>query len=136
MESLTTNITLAEICRKYNLKPNEFYSWKQKFIEGGKMAFTDSDENINMQVQKENERMKKLIGELTDPSTQTERGNPHNSAGQIMILDLLSFELCLHMASYTNIFTYLPSCFLFLLLNTSTEAAPTNPAAKIPMNSP
>lgn len=51
-----------------------------------------------------------------DPSTQTgtERGNPHNSAGQIMILDLLSFELCLHMASYTNTFTYLPSFFSFV----------------------
>ena len=35
----TTNITLAELCRKYNLKPNVFYGWKQKFIEGGKMAF-------------------------------------------------------------------------------------------------
>jgi transposase-like protein len=32
MESLTTNITLAELCRKYNLKPNVFYSWKQKLI--------------------------------------------------------------------------------------------------------
>jgi transposase-like protein len=35
MESLTTNIILDELCRKYNLKPNVFYGWKQKFIEGG-----------------------------------------------------------------------------------------------------
>jgi transposase len=62
---LTTNITLAELCRKYNLKPNVFYSWKQKFIEGGKMALTSSGENINKQLQAENERLKKLIGELT-----------------------------------------------------------------------
>jgi len=27
MESLTTNTTLAELCRMYNLKPNVFYSW-------------------------------------------------------------------------------------------------------------
>src|SRR5215467_11897705 len=65
MESLTTNITLAELCRKYNLKPNIFYGWKQKFIEGGKMALTGSGENINKQLQAENERLKKLIGELT-----------------------------------------------------------------------
>jgi transposase len=65
MESLTTNITLAELCRKYNLKPNVFYGWKQKFIEGGKMALTGSGENINKQLQAENERLKKLIGELT-----------------------------------------------------------------------
>ena len=50
MESLTTNITLAELCRKYNLKPNVFYGWKQKFIEGGKMALTGSA-NINKQLQ-------------------------------------------------------------------------------------
>ena len=65
MESLTTNITLAELCRKYNLKPNVFYSWKQKFIEGGKLALTGSGENINKQIQAENECLKKLIGELT-----------------------------------------------------------------------
>jgi hypothetical protein len=77
------------------------------------MALTGSGENINKQVQAANERVKKLIGELTDPSTQTgtERANPINSAGQIMILDLLSFELCLHMDSYTNTFTYLAPCF-------------------------
>jgi transposase len=67
MESLTTNITLAELCRKYNLKPNVFYSWKQKFMEGGKLALTTGSggENINKQLQAENERLKKLIGELT-----------------------------------------------------------------------
>ncbi|MGA7367909.1 MAG: transposase [Nitrososphaeraceae archaeon] len=65
MESLATNITLAELCRKYNLKPNVFYSWKQKFMEGGKLALTGSGENINKQIQAENERLKKLIGELT-----------------------------------------------------------------------
>ena len=65
MESLTTNITLAELCRKYNLKPNVLYGWKQKFIEGGKMALTGAGENINKQLQAENERPKKLIGELT-----------------------------------------------------------------------
>ena len=26
MESLTTNITVAELCRKYNLNPNVFYN--------------------------------------------------------------------------------------------------------------
>jgi transposase len=45
MESLTTNIAVAELCRKYNLKPNVFYSWKQKFIEGGKLALAGSSEN-------------------------------------------------------------------------------------------
>lgn len=69
MESLTTNITLAELCRKYNLKPNVFYRWKQKFMEGGRLALTTAgttgENNINKQLQAENERLKRLIGELT-----------------------------------------------------------------------
>lgn len=64
-ESLTTNITLAELCRKYNLMPNVFYCWKQKFIEAGKLALTGSEQNINRQLQAENERLKKQIDELT-----------------------------------------------------------------------
>jgi transposase-like protein len=69
MESLTTSITLAELCRKYNLKPNVFYRWKQKFMEAGKLALTTAgssgENNINKQLQAENERLKRLIGELT-----------------------------------------------------------------------
>jgi transposase len=66
MESLTTNITVAEICRKYNLNPNVFYNWKQKFIEGGKSALSGSSkDNINKVMETENERLKRIIGEQT-----------------------------------------------------------------------
>ena len=66
MESLTTNITVAELCRKYNLNPNVFYNWKQKFIEGGRMALLGSSkDNINKDLKTENERLKKIIGEQT-----------------------------------------------------------------------
>ena len=34
-------------------------------MEGGKLALTGSGENINKQLQAENDRLKKLIGELT-----------------------------------------------------------------------
>ena len=66
MESLTTNITVAELCRKYNLNPNVFYNWKQKFIEGGRMALSGSSKgNINKDLETENERLKRIIGEQT-----------------------------------------------------------------------
>lgn len=66
MESLTTNITVAELCRKYNLNPNVFYNWKQKFIEGGKIALSGSSkDNINKDLETENERLKRIIGEQT-----------------------------------------------------------------------
>ncbi len=66
LESLTTNITVAELCRKYNVNPNQYYVWKQRFIEGGKLALTSTkQENVNKDLAAENERLKKLIGELT-----------------------------------------------------------------------
>jgi transposase-like protein len=66
MESLTTNITVAELCRKYNLNPNVFYNWKQKFIEGGKSALSGSSKDtITKDLETENERLKRIIGEQT-----------------------------------------------------------------------
>ena len=33
MESLNTNILVAELCRKHNVTPNAFYGWREKFLE-------------------------------------------------------------------------------------------------------
>jgi transposase len=67
MESLNTNISLAELCRKYNLNANVFYHWKEKFLEGGKSALMSRGikKDANQDLLAENERLKKLIGELT-----------------------------------------------------------------------
>ena len=66
MESLTTNITVAELWRKYRLNPNVFYNWKQKFIEGGRMALSGSTkDNINKDLETKNERLKRIIDEQT-----------------------------------------------------------------------
>jgi len=66
LESLNTNIGLAELCRKYAVNPALFYTWKEKFIEGGKQALTRSRRNGDGGgLQAENERLKQLIGELT-----------------------------------------------------------------------
>ena len=66
MESLTTSISIAELCRKYNLSPNTFYPWKDRFLESGKSAFSGApDSNICKNLQKENDSLKKLIGEIT-----------------------------------------------------------------------
>ena len=69
MESLNTNISIAELCRKHNVTPNAFYDWKEKFVEAGKLALSSSgspkNNHQNRELQDENERLKKLIGELT-----------------------------------------------------------------------
>ncbi len=66
LESLTISISQAELCRKHNLSPNTFYPWKDKFLECGKNAFSgDPNGNTCKQLQKENDSLKHLIGELT-----------------------------------------------------------------------
>ncbi len=66
MESLTTNISVAELCRKYNVSPNQYYIWKERFLAGGKQALSSpKDTAANNQLAAENERLKRLIGELT-----------------------------------------------------------------------
>ncbi|MGI0079486.1 MAG: transposase [Nitrososphaerales archaeon] len=42
MESLNTNISVAELCRKHNVTPNAFYGWKDKFLDAGKLALAGS----------------------------------------------------------------------------------------------
>jgi transposase-like protein len=66
MESMSTNISLAELCRKYNLNANVFYHWKEKFLDGGKAALMSKGvKDANHELTAENQRLKTLIGELT-----------------------------------------------------------------------
>ena len=66
LESLNTNIGMAELCRKYAVTPTLFYRWKEKFIDGGKHALSGSRRNGGgEEFQAENQRLKQLIGELT-----------------------------------------------------------------------
>ena len=66
LESLNTNIGTAELCRKYNIHPQTFYSWKEKFVDGGKAALVSTSNNdVCKTLQKENETLKRIVGELT-----------------------------------------------------------------------
>lgn len=69
IESLNTNISVAELCRKHNVTPNAFYGWKEKFLEAGKLALAGSVNSKNngpsQELAVENEKLKRLIGELT-----------------------------------------------------------------------
>ena len=67
LESLNTNISVAELCRKHNVTPNAFYGWKEKFVDAGKLALAGSSRtnDTGQELEAENEKLKKLIGELT-----------------------------------------------------------------------
>jgi transposase-like protein len=68
MESINTSISIAELCRKYGVVPNTFYQWKERFLEAGKLGLTGGSSkngSASRELENENERLKKLIGELT-----------------------------------------------------------------------
>ena len=65
MESLTTGIEPAELCRKYNIHPPMFYQWREKFLQGGRMALTGRNGDATKQLERENQSLKRIIGELT-----------------------------------------------------------------------
>ena len=62
---------MTHLCRKYNIAPTTFCTWKEKFIEGGKNAITGDARgkrkygvSSNGTLQKENDDLKKIVGEL------------------------------------------------------------------------
>jgi transposase-like protein len=65
LESLNTNVSTAELCRKHGVSPPAFYSWKERFFQGGKLALSGQLRDPAKEKEAENERLKKLIGELT-----------------------------------------------------------------------
>lgn len=68
MESINTSISISELCRKYGVVPNTFYQWKERFLESGKLGLSGGltkNGDASRELENENERLKKLIGELT-----------------------------------------------------------------------
>jgi transposase-like protein len=65
LESLNTSVSTAELCRKHGVSPPAFYSWREKFFQGGKLALSGQLRDPAKEKEAENERLKKLIGELT-----------------------------------------------------------------------
>ena len=66
LESLNTNISTAELCRKYNIHPQTFYQWRERFVEGGKASLNGTPNgDVCKNLQKENDSLKRLIGEIT-----------------------------------------------------------------------
>ena len=68
MESINTSISMSELCRKYGVVPTTFYQWKERFLESGKLGLSGGltkNGDASRELESENERLKKLIGELT-----------------------------------------------------------------------
>ena len=65
MEALTGSTPIAEICRRYNVTSSAFYKWRDAFIAGGTASLELGKSSKEVQLQKEIESLKTIIGELT-----------------------------------------------------------------------
>ena len=64
LQTLNPQASMAEICREYNLVPRTVYSWKEKFLAGGRSSLEGPD--ISKQAKrhaKEVASLKRIIGE-------------------------------------------------------------------------
>ena len=66
LESIRTCISTAELCRKHNVHPQTFHSWKQRFMKSDKAGLSQSGKKDPIKTMKKREEdYKRLIGELT-----------------------------------------------------------------------
>ena len=62
LESINTHISMADLCRKHNVAPQTFSTWKKKFIESGKNGLRTRRSDA-LAIRKEVENCKRIIGE-------------------------------------------------------------------------
>ena len=69
IEFLSTNIGVAEVCRKYGISPTTFDNWRRRFMDAGKRELAGIGGNGRSDpakaLAKENEPLKIVVGEQT-----------------------------------------------------------------------
>lgn len=58
--------SVAEICNEYQISQTQYYKWRDQFLEQGHKAFeTMKASQKEARLQRENQKLKNLVGELT-----------------------------------------------------------------------
>ena len=81
MEALTGNTSIAEICRRYNIASSAFYKWRDAFIAGGTASLEAGKTSKEMQMQREIENLKTIIGDLTVANEARKKFNCRGEEG-------------------------------------------------------
>ena len=81
MEALTGNTSIAEICRRYNVTSSAFYKWRDAFIAGGTASLEAGKTSKEIQMQREIENLKTIIGDLTVANETLKKYNCRGEEG-------------------------------------------------------
>ena len=57
--------SVVEICNEYQIPQSMYYRWRDQFLGNMPRLFSDDTSNREKELQKENSRLKKIIGDLT-----------------------------------------------------------------------
>jgi transposase len=79
LEGLSGTIQISDLCRKYDIRPARFYSWKEKLLKNSAAIFDDrgrkrtrSDDLVEAQ-REEIARLKDTIAEITTENLQLKK---------------------------------------------------------------
>ena len=79
LEGFSGTISVADLCRKYDIKPAKFYSWKEKFMNSSAEIFDDrgrkskSEQLIIEEQRIEIERLKGTIADVVSENLEIKK---------------------------------------------------------------
>jgi transposase-like protein len=78
LEGMNGTVSVADLCRKYDIKPARFYYWKDQLVNSAREIFEDRgrkpdiDSRI-MEKERENARLKEVIAEITQENLEIKK---------------------------------------------------------------
>jgi transposase-like protein len=90
LEGMSGTISVADLCRKYDLKPARFYHWKDQLLNSAPEIFENcgrkmDEDRIRALKDREIERLKATIDEVVQENLEIKKkiGEPLRRRGQI-----------------------------------------------------
>ena len=66
LEGLNGRVTISDLCNRHQIQQTQYYEWKNHFLRHGEKVFElGKATSSEYRLEKENRRLKTLIGDLT-----------------------------------------------------------------------
>ena len=72
LEGIKGNLSVAELCNKYELSQSQYYKWRDLLLDGADRVFVPDPDKEKERMRKKIDRLNQHIGELTVELKKTE----------------------------------------------------------------